>query len=58
MASFISSNNVLLITGGRAKVTDFGMVKLDNMDTVHAPSVTHHTVAINTQACKITIVTL
>ena len=56
MASFISSNNVLLITGRRAKVTDFGMVKLYNMNTVHAASETHHIVAINNQVCKIIIV--
>ena len=38
----ISSNNVLLIAGSRAKVTDFGMVKLYNVNhsTAHLTSLT------------------
>ena len=38
----LSSNNVLLISGSRAKVTDFGMVKLYdvNRSTVHLTSLT------------------
>ena len=35
----LSSNNVLLIAGSRAKVTDFGMVKLYNLNR----STAHHT---------------
>ena len=54
----LSSNNVLLIAGSRAKVSDFGMVKLHDVNTIHAITVTHHVVAINNQVCKITPLTL
>ena len=34
----LSSNNVLLIAGSRAKVTDFGMVKLYDVNTIVQPT--------------------
>jgi len=40
---------VLLIAGSRAKVSDFGVVKLHDVNTIHAVTVTHHVVAMNNQ---------